>query len=41
MNFATAFYLYILPVLIAAVVWGGIWFGEWRDRRRKHLHPGE
>ena len=41
MTFATAFYLYLLPVGIVATVWGAIWIGEWREDRRRHLHPGE
>lgn len=41
MNFAAAFYLYILPVMISAIVLGWMMFDKWRDHRRKHLHPGE
>ena len=41
MTFATAFYLYLLPVAIGATVWNAIWIGEWRDGRHRHPHPGE
>lgn len=41
MSFATAFYLYILPFLITALVWGGVWISERKERRKHRLHPGE
>ncbi len=41
MTTATVFYLYILPVMIAASVWGAIWLQEWHERRKNRLHPGE
>ncbi|SEL54381.1 hypothetical protein [Xaviernesmea oryzae] len=41
MTVALAFYLYILPVLIAATVWGAIWWQEWQERRHRQLPPAE
>jgi hypothetical protein len=35
------FYLYILPILIAAAVWGVIWLQGLKERRKSRLHPGE
>jgi hypothetical protein len=35
------FYLYILPILIAAAVWGGIWLQGLKERRKSRLHPRE
>jgi hypothetical protein len=35
------FYLYALPILLAAGVWGGIWLQGVKERRKSRLHPGE
>lgn len=41
MTFGTIFYLYLLPLLLVAFVWGAILLGEWRTARKHRLHPGE
>ncbi|SFB48665.1 hypothetical protein SAMN03159496_04203 [Rhizobium sp. NFR07] len=34
MNWFAAFYLYIFPLLLAAVVWCWILISDWQERRR-------
>jgi hypothetical protein len=42
MNFAAAFYLYILPLSISATVLAWMAYETWKERRgRNRLHPGE
>lgn len=41
MTVGTAFYLFILPALIAAGALGWIAYDRYVNRRGNHLHPGE
>lgn len=41
MTFAQAFYLFILPALIAAGALGWIAYERYISRNNHHMHPGE
>lgn len=41
MNSATFFFLYILPLLIAGIVWLGILVSDHSLNDDKKIHPGE
>lgn len=40
MNGASFFFLFGLPVLIAAGGWAAVWLNDWNNNRRHH-HPAE
>lgn len=40
MNGPTLFFLFGLPVVIAAAGWGAVLLNDWNERRRNH-HPAE
>jgi len=41
MNAAAAFYIFGLPVLIAAAGWGVVLLNDWNEDRQKRRHPAE
>jgi hypothetical protein len=41
MSFAAAFYLYILPLMISAVVLGWMAYDKWKERRNHRPHAGD
>lgn len=41
MNAAAAFYLFGLPVLIAATAWGVVLLNDWNEDRPKRRRPAE